>query len=170
MAIWIGIVRETKEDNSIQFDIEGLDSFSTKPIAYPAESVTYKPEKGNRVLIEQPNDSIQTFLYRTLGDKNIWLKNNNAVIDITDEDNCSLKFPNFTIEAGKSNVVISVGKVKITADNSGVTIGGAGASLNVNGVVAGDAKGGPFLNEAGNKALMGLASGAPVSGSTITLL
>lgn len=169
MYFWIGLVREVQEDNSVKFDIEGLDNFSIKPIAYPAESVVRRPEKGDRVIIEQPDAFVQTFLYRTLGDKNIWLKNGDSMIDISDEDNCVLTFPNFSIEASKSNVTVNIGKVKITADSSGATISGAGASLKVNGVVAGDAKGGPFLNEAGNKALMALAN-APVSGSTITLL
>lgn len=173
MSLWIGIVKEIQDDNSIQFDIEGLDSFSTKPIAYPSEAVTYKPEKGNRVLIEQPDDAVQAFLYRTLGDKNIWIKNNNAVIDISDEDNCTLKFPNFSIEASSNNVSIRIGNMKITSTDTGVSIEGAGASLTINGIVTGTVLGGPFLSEQGSKVLEAAAKlvniPGPCSGNKITL-
>lgn len=171
MSFWIGIVKEVQEDNSIKFDIDGLDVFSVKPIAYPAESVTCKPETNNKVLIEQPDESIQTFIYRTLGDKNIWLKNNSVLIDISNENSCLVKFPNFEIEAKDTGVLINIGKVKITANANNVTIGGAGASLTINGtVVTGDLTGGPFLSEFGSKSLQTLFQGTPVSGKTITLL
>lgn len=143
MMYYLAIVREIEKDNSIKFDISGLDNFSEKPIALPAENVTKRPEKGDIVLLQQHGD-LHTFTYSTLGNKFIGIKNDSALIEITDKDKCIISFPSYSVTAEKTGVTVKLGNVEIKANQGGVTIGGQG-TLKVNGLPGAPKGVGPFV-------------------------
>lgn len=141
MRVFLGEIVKYLDNNEIEFNIIGLDSFSKKPTAAPIFNIVDKKDE-KKVLILQPNEDVDLFFYQPFGSSFLGIRHKDNYIDLSDKDECRIKANNLEIHTTQSSIDIKIGKISLSVNGSEAEISGP-ATLTFN-VAPGTP--GPFID------------------------
>ena len=126
MRLFIGTVDSVESDYTIRFDLDTFEgNVSPLPRATPATTTMRFPVEGDEVLIVQPNDKLDIFLYFITPfnqDGYLQVEYKTAKITVQEVNEGS---PNITLECGTdSSIAMLKDSITVKASNTSIKLDG----------------------------------------------